>query len=126
MRIITKFTMEILDLPLFLIRQYSRPILRYPAEYKRYVRLREKEWPELKQALSGPNADDIVVPLVAFLNAVDSLQETLYERTRITSEYLPDFVLKIAELDRNAVVVGVKLEIRDMHYSTLTELLSTV
>ncbi len=115
--------MELPKCALELVHLYSRPILRYPSEYNKYV-IDYKEWSELKNALSGSNADTIVGPLRTYMNAREALRTTLRERTMITSETYPDVVLKWEEQDRNSRVIKEQLQVRDNHYLNLRDLVN--
>ena len=53
-----------------LIRTLSKPFFRYPVEYKEALRvLNKREWPRLKEKLSGPKADQGLDCLNRFLAA---------------------------------------------------------
>lgn len=55
-----------------IVRDFSKPLLRYPREYKLAVVANKKEWPELKRKLSSPEADHFVWVLRLYLEARDT------------------------------------------------------
>ena len=58
-----------------LIREFSRPLLRYPREYKEALQLLEiPDWPELKAKLSTNDAEQAVVYLQSYLVAFIALE----------------------------------------------------
>ena len=58
----TKFSGELPPEIVSLIREFSRPILRYPREYHEAMReLGLTDWHELKVKLSGPEAEQVLV-----------------------------------------------------------------
>jgi hypothetical protein len=53
-----------------IVREFSKPLLRYPREYKTVLALMgRKEWSELKQKLSSPEADQVAKALRDYLEA---------------------------------------------------------
>lgn len=114
--------MELPDDVLCLVREYSRPLFRYTAEYNRYVRMHRKEWPELKNVLSGTNAEQIVTTMVACMNAISSAQEASRQQYTMDKNNLPDFVSICTEQDRLAQIIKVNLIVRDIHYMSLQQL----
>jgi len=74
---LTDYQFKHLDEPLLLppelvriVKAFSKPILRYPREYKDALReTHKREWPVLKEKLSGPYADQALNCLNRFLAA---------------------------------------------------------
>ena len=64
-----------------IVREFSKPLLRYPREYK--LAVAADEWPELKQKLSSPEADQVIGPLRQYLDAKDQSRTygTIYQDT---------------------------------------------
>ena len=53
-----------------IVREFSKPLLRYPREYKAAVAVTNRvRWPDLKQKLSSPEADQVVKTLREYLEA---------------------------------------------------------
>jgi hypothetical protein len=64
------------------VREFSKPLLRYPREYKAAIapnkkEWSEEEWPELKKKLSSPEAEQILPELRAYLEAKSQLHTYL-------------------------------------------------
>ena len=85
-----------------IVREFSKPLLRYPREYKLAAATnmgewREPEWPELKQKLSSPEADQVFPELREYLEAKSQLHTYLafYNET----VFNPDCELSQVELD---------------------------
>ena len=58
-----------------LIREFSRPLLRYPREYKEVVQILEiPDWPELKAKLSTNDAEQVMVYVQSYLAAFIALE----------------------------------------------------
>jgi hypothetical protein len=112
--------MELPDDVLCLVREYSRPLFKYTFEYKQYVRMHRKEWPELKKVLSGPNAEHVVATMVACMNAISLAQEAHKQYQYVPDK--PDFVSRCAEYDRIAQIIKVQQIVRDIHYMSLQQL----
>jgi hypothetical protein len=112
--------MELPEDVLLLVREYSRPIFRFTSEYSRYVRMHRKEWPELKNALSGPSSDKVVTTMVACLDAISNAQEAHKQYQYVTDK--PDFLSRSAEHDRIAKIIKDQLIMRDIQYNTLHQL----
>ena len=61
--------MELPTNVLGLVRDFSKPLLRYSGEYNEVVEMLNQEWPELKTKLSGPVADRVGGCLQAYIAA---------------------------------------------------------
>lgn len=111
--------MELPDDVLHLVRQYSRPIFRYTSEYTQYVRTHRKESPELKKALSGPNAEHVVEALIACVNAITVAQDAHKQYQYVPDK--PDFISRCEEHDRISKIIKDQLTVRDIQYDTLNK-----
>jgi hypothetical protein len=70
------------------IREFSKPLLRYSAEYKEAIRVLEmNEWPELKSKLSSKEADEVVPLLKIYIH---DYKEMLIARNKYVS--MDDFM----------------------------------
>jgi len=52
-----------------LVREFSKPLFRYRNDYAKVVVQLDREWPELKTKLSGPQADRVGRCLQAYIAA---------------------------------------------------------
>lgn len=67
-----------------IVREFSKPLLRYPREYKlALVATNRVYWSDLKQKLSSPKADQVVVCLRKYL-------ETKTQHQTCLTIYKPD------------------------------------
>jgi hypothetical protein len=111
-----------------LIREFSRPLLRYPRDYKEAMEALSvfnlKDWDELKAKLSSKDADEAVVYVRAFTKAyrLDIEAKKLYMSGAI--RFLPslgDHVAAYCAL--NMYISGVKAleEPEEKHYAATNE-----
>lgn len=86
---------------LSVVREFSKPLLRYPKEYKETLSLLGKEeWPELKSKLSSKQADEVVLLLKICMDALKvclTASEALYH-------------LEVDIIYRRSQVVEVRIE----------------
>ena len=77
-------TMEFPDDILVLIRAYAKPLFRFSREYKEALRkLGMAKWPQLKQKLYTPHADQIMDALNAYVNAYTLGKQVYNEHDRL-------------------------------------------
>ena len=93
--------MELPQELLAIVREFSKPLLRYPREYREAMLVLKREWPELKEKLCGPHADEYLMYLQAYAAAYTATNEaaqalsnaeqevTAYMRKPHTSLILP-------------------------------------
>jgi hypothetical protein len=93
--------MEIPSDVLSVVREFSKPLLRYPAEYKEALCLLEKkEWSELKSKLSSSEADEVVLLLKIYMDACKArsiCEEEFIRMDDIISEEFNDEKIKVIE-----------------------------
>jgi len=64
----TPFSGELPSEIVSIIKEFSRPLLKYPREYHEAIReLELEDWTELKAGLSGPYADKVLTCLQSYL-----------------------------------------------------------
>jgi hypothetical protein len=68
----TKFSGELPPELVSIVKEFSRPLLRYPREYREASRelkqvLKQRELESIKAGLSGPNADEVLKYLQFYL-----------------------------------------------------------
>jgi hypothetical protein len=64
----TPFSGELPPEIVSIVKEFSRPLLRYPREYREALQeLKKEEWYSLKSGLSGPNADEVLKYLQFYL-----------------------------------------------------------
>jgi len=62
--------MELPEELVAIVRGFSKPLLRYPREYKEAMRaLKRDEWPLVKKYLSTSEADQVLLVLKTYVNA---------------------------------------------------------
>lgn len=107
--------MELPYYPRFLVRQFARPILRYPKEYHEALQLVGlKRWPELKKTLSSNDADEIVAHVITYIKHERIIQgcyqtlKTVNVHTMPYSEYDRIFAI-IRESETQRTTSGNKM-----------------
>ena len=64
----TPFSGELPPEIVSIVKEFSRPLLRYPREYREAIReLKLEYWVSLKAGLSGPQADEVLKHLQFYL-----------------------------------------------------------
>lgn len=72
---------------LAIVRDFSKPLLRYPREYRdAMLVLKKREWPELKEKLSGPHADEYLMYLQAYAAAYTDTNQAAQELSNAEQE----------------------------------------
>lgn len=106
----TKFSGELPDELIEIVRDYSKPLFRFPKEYKEVLSFsRRKEWSALKEKLSGENAARVSSAAQNYIDAclerkrasdadnayryympkdMQELQDRRVEQRRLHKEYL--------------------------------------
>ncbi len=86
---------------LSVVRDFSKPLLRYPVEYKEALCLLEKkEWSELKTKLSSSEADEVVLLLKTYMDACKArsiCEEEFIRMEDIISEEYNDEEIEVIE-----------------------------
>ena len=86
---------------LSVVREFSKPILRYPVEYKEALCILEKkEWSELKTKLSSSEADETVLLLKIYMDACKArsiCEEEFVRMDEIISEEYNDEEIEVIE-----------------------------
>jgi hypothetical protein len=77
---------ELPDDVLGIIRDFSKPLLRYPREYREAMLVLKREWPELKEKLCGPHADEYLMYLQAYAAAYTATNEAAQELSNAEQE----------------------------------------
>ena len=93
--------MELPYYPRFLVRQFARPILRYPKEYHEALRLcGMKRWPELKKTLSSNDADAIVAHVITYMK-YERMIQGCYQTLKTVNVY----TMPYSEYDRIFTII---------------------
>jgi len=71
---------------LAIVREFSEPLLRYPREYREAMLVLKREWPELKEKLCGPHADEYLMYLQAYAAAYTATNEAVQEFYKVERE----------------------------------------
>jgi hypothetical protein len=78
--------MELPQELLAIVREFSKPLLRYPREYREAMLVLKREWPELKEKLCGPHADEYLMYLQAYAAAYTATNEAAQEFYKVERE----------------------------------------
>lgn len=105
--------MEFPEDVLKIIREYSRPLMRFSGEYRTIlIELRMKDWPEVRLKLCTSDAERVIESLIAYKNAyleTASKMKNMFRRyPRILSSHPVDYYKSIIirnNLFRNLQIV---------------------
>lgn len=111
--------MELPQELLAIVREYSKPLLRYPREYREAMLVLKREWPELKEKLCGPHADEYLMYLQAYAAAYTATNEAAQELSNAEQEvttYMRKLYTSLILPSTNEVVEQMFARQRELNY----------